>query len=82
MPEKKIKYLWNAPHAGCFIRAWAEGRGRNREITVDVWLSGKPEGESDGQWAMPGILPLDAAIEQAILNTRSEAKNFAAKQEK
>ena len=76
---KKPKYLWNAPHAGCFVRAWAESRGRNKEYAIQVWMSGKPEGEPDGDWGMPGFLPLDAAIDQAILNTKGAAEKKAKK---
>ena len=71
----KPKYLWNMLHNEVFVRAWGEGRGRQREIAIQVWLSGKPEGEPDGDWGMPGILPLDAAIDQAIINTRNDVKN-------
>lgn len=52
-----------------YVRAWKEGKGRDREIAVQVWNSGKPEGEPEGDWGMPGILPVTAAIEQAILQT-------------
>jgi len=64
--EKKIKYLHDGVHNKVYVRAWKE----KREIIVQVWLSGKPEGEPEGDWAMPGIIGVPAAVEQAILQTK------------
>lgn len=54
---------------GRWVRAWREGRGRNAEIVVQIWNSGKPEGEPDGDWGMPAILGLSTAIAQAEVQT-------------
>jgi hypothetical protein len=69
MTEKKTRYAFDGVYKGCYVRAWAEGKGRNKEIMVQVWKSGKAEGEPDGDWAMPGILPVTPAMDQAILQT-------------
>lgn len=79
---KKRRYLFDEAQVGLttdhknhYVRAWKEGRGRNAEIMVQVWYAkDKPEGEPDGDWAMPGMLPLLTAIGQAILNTQSDLK--------
>ncbi len=71
MPKNKLLHEGLYKETGHYVKAWAEGRGRNREIIVQVWLNGAdPVGEPDGDWAMPGVLPTDAAIDQSILNTK------------
>lgn len=79
MAEKKRKYLHDGMSNGIYVRAWSEGRGRDKEIMVQVWWKPKPEGEQDGDWAMPGMLPVAAAVDQAILNTRSDIEKKAGK---
>ena len=66
---KRKRYLLDGMREGRYVRAWKEGRGHRGEVMVQVWNSGKPEGEPDGDWAMPGILPVGACISQAILQT-------------
>lgn len=71
---KKQRYKYNdvykySESRTVFVRAWTTGRGRNAEHTVQVWNSGKPEGEPTEEWFMPGVLPFDAAIRQAIAQT-------------
>jgi hypothetical protein len=64
--EKKIRYLVNEMQGGNYIKCWKE----RREIMVIVWLNkNAPEGEADGDWAMPGILGISTAIAQAVLQT-------------
>ncbi len=66
---KKPKYIYDRVHEkGCYVRAWKEGRGRDRGVAVQVWWSGKPEGEPDGDWVMPPSLGM-FAVDQAILQT-------------
>lgn len=60
----------NEKRGDVYVKAWKEGRGRNAEVMVQVWKSGKPEGEPDGDWAMPGVLPVDVAVSQALLQTK------------
>lgn len=67
MPKRK--YLVNELRGGRWVRAWAEGRGRNKEFSIQVWNCGKPEGDPDGDWGMPGVLGLSASIDQALLQT-------------
>lgn len=65
----KTNYIFDGVYKGnCYVRAWREGRGRNAEIVVQVWKSGKAEGEPDGDWAMPAVLGA-VAIDQAIAQT-------------
>lgn len=53
-----------------YIRAWKEGKGRDAEIAVQVWKGkDKPEGEPDGDWGMPAVLGLEAAIAQAVVQS-------------
>lgn len=59
---------------GRYYEATKEGRGRDAEIAVQVWKGDKKEGEPVGDWGMPGILPMHAAIDQAVLNTISDEK--------
>lgn len=83
-PAKKIKYLYDdafqfdAPGIAPtkhYIRAWkGEGRGRNAELVVQVWHGKtKPEGEPDGDWAMPYILGVPNCIRQAVAQTTPAA---------
>lgn len=65
---KKPKYLVNEKRRDLFIRAWSEGRGRDSIIVVQIWESGKPEGDADGDWGMPSLLRVEGAITQAIFN--------------
>lgn len=67
---KKIRYICDKQYRpGVYVRAWNEGRGRNKETIVQVWKSATPEGEPQGDWAMPAFLGPIACIEQAILQT-------------
>jgi hypothetical protein len=65
---KTPKYQHNSyrPDLGAFVRAWKE----RREWVVQVWLGETPDGEPKGDWEMPGVLGLDAAIRQAVLQTK------------
>lgn len=54
---------------GRYYEARKEGRGRDAEIVVKVWKGNKKEGEPSHEWGMPGILPIDAAVDQAILQS-------------
>ena len=67
-PKKKPHLLVDEVQDGRHVRAWKEGRGHG-EYMVQVWNSGKPEGEPDGDWAMPGIIGLDGAVSQSLLQT-------------
>lgn len=69
MTTKKPRYLVNGSIGGRFVRAWSEGRGREAEIIVQIWNSGKPEGEPDGDWAMPKLLGETACVNQALAQT-------------
>lgn len=79
-PAKKPKYLHDgirlfrkegSPDRTDYVRAWQEGRGRNAEIVVQVWVGkDKPEGEPEGDWAMPAILGVPAAVAQAVVQTK------------
>lgn len=62
---KKVTLLFDGPYKDCWVRAWKE----KREFIVQVWKSGKAEGDPDGDWAMPGIIGLPASIDQAVLQT-------------
>lgn len=55
---------------GRYYEATKEGRGRNSAIVVKVWNGDKKEGEPTHEWEMPGILGMDAAIAQAIVQSR------------
>lgn len=66
---KKIKYLHDGPYQTHYVRAWKE----RREWCIQVWFNKTaPEGEPEGDWEMPGMFPMDAAIEQSILNTAGD----------
>lgn len=71
MADKKRKYLHDEMKDGIYVRAWKEGRGHG-EFMVQVWWKPKPEGEPDGDWVMPGIIGLQGAVAQAILNTSGD----------
>lgn len=62
----KIKYQMDGIHNGAYVRAWRE----KRQWAVQVWTSGKPEGDPDGDWVMPGVFSLMAAVEQSILQSK------------
>lgn len=67
---KTPKYLMNETrykthHGIVFVRMWKQ----RRDFNVQVWLSGTPEGEPDGDWEMPGVLGPTTCMEQAILQT-------------
>lgn len=55
---------------GQYVRCWKEGR----ELVVQVWLKGRVEGEPDGDWAYPSLFSVVAAVEQGILDTKSDAE--------
>lgn len=65
----KKRYLVDEVQDGRYVRAWKEGRGRNQEVVVQIWNSGKPEGDPDGEWGMPGILGVPACVSQALKQT-------------
>jgi len=67
MTEKGPKILFDQLVKGRHVRAWKEGKGRRAEMMVQVWNSGKPEGEPDVDYAMPGILPASVAVDQTLL---------------
>jgi hypothetical protein len=69
---KKIRYLVDGLREGRWIKLWKEGRGHG-EYMVQIWNSGKPEGEPDGDWAMPGIIGAVGAMETAVLQTPKPA---------
>lgn len=71
MAKKQPKILVSGERDGCYVKAWKEGRG---EYVVQVWLSLEPVGEPAGDWAMPAVIGITAAIAQAILQTRHDAK--------
>jgi hypothetical protein len=66
MATTRKRLLVDEVRNGRFIRAWKE-RG---EIVVQVWDGDKPEGESEHEWGMPGVLGLEACVDQAILQSR------------
>ena len=63
------KFLLNCVRNGRWVRVWRDGRGRNSEIVVQIWNRAEPVGEPDGDWAMPGVLGVSAAVAQAELQT-------------
>lgn len=70
MPPTKRRYRVNSRYRGHYVQSWREGRGRNAECIVLIWANAcAPDGEPDGEWAMPGDLSDQAAIDQAILQT-------------
>ncbi len=66
--KKKMNYLFDGVRGDYYIRCWKE----SHEYMVQVWLSGKCEGEPDGDWAMPKMFGAEGSIEQSVLNTKSE----------
>lgn len=64
---KQPKYLHDGVYQKKhYVRAWKE----KREIVVQVWLNKKmPDGEPDGDWAMPVVLGFETAIAQAVRQT-------------
>lgn len=67
-PNYRIDRVYR--ESGEYVRCWKE----RREWVVQVWLSGKADGEPDGDWAFDGRIGTDAAVDQTILNTRSDKK--------
>lgn len=65
---KKPKMLVDELRSPHWIRAWKEGR---TEIAVQVWKNKTlPEGDPDGDWAMPAVLGIDTAIKVAVAQTK------------
>lgn len=62
---KTPKLLKDGVIDGRYVRAWKE----KGEWVVQVWKGDKPEGEPAGDWAMPGVLGLEAAVAQAMVQT-------------
>lgn len=67
MSDKKPKILFDELVKGRHCRAWKEGKGRQSEMIVQVCNSGKPEGEPDVDYVMPGILPPSMSVEQTLI---------------
>lgn len=65
MAKKAPKLLRDQVVNGHYVKAWKEGR----EFVVQIWKGEKPEGEPSGDWAMPSVIGLEAAVQQAILQT-------------
>lgn len=63
---KKIKYLRDQVVGDNYVRCWKE----KGALVVQVW-KGKtsPNGEPEGDWAMPSMLGVEAAVSQAIKQT-------------
>lgn len=78
-PPKKPKYLLDGtrklvrkgqPERVDYIRAWREGGPKTGEVIVQVWVDKtSPEGEPDGDWAMPAILGFEGCVDQAHIQT-------------
>lgn len=65
---KQPKFLFDGLFRGLwYVRAWKE----RREIVVQVWNGEKPDGDPAGDWSMPGVLGLEAAIAQGVIQTKS-----------
>jgi len=66
MTDKKIKsFVVDELRDGRYVRAT-----KTREsIDIQIWNSGTPVGDPDGDWAMPKILGVEISIEQALLQT-------------
>lgn len=82
MAETKKRYVYDGSYLvdegekkgqTVYVRSWREGKGRNAEIIVQVWLSGKPEGDPDGDWGIPGVFGLEGAVAQAVIQTDPKA---------
>ena len=69
---KNKRYIFDDVHqpGEQYVRAWPEGKGRQREIVVQVWISGKPEGEPDGEWGMPPEIGVASCISCAVAQTK------------
>jgi hypothetical protein len=67
---KSKRYLFDHEYDGRYVRAWSDGKGRHREIVVQVWNSGKPEGEPDGEWGMPPEIGVASCISCAVAQTK------------
>lgn len=71
MSKKQPRYILDGVQDGHYVRAFKE----RREIVVQVWLNKtRPEGEPDGDWCMPGVLGITAAVGQAVLQTKGDKK--------
>lgn len=65
---KKIKYLVDEVRGENYIRAWKDDR---HTIAVQVWKGKKsPEGEPEGDWAMPAMLGTEVSIAQSVAQTK------------
>lgn len=73
MAKTGKKFIYDGIHGKAYARAWKEGKGRQAEIVVQVWMSGTPDGEPDGDWAMPACFGI-AAVDQAVLQTEKRKK--------
>lgn len=63
---KKPKILVDACRGDHYVRCWRE----NRRWVVQVWKGDKADGDPAGDWEMPGQFPMEAAIAQAVLQTK------------
>ena len=71
---RKRKYLWDRLFTmkrdeierTFYVRVYRE-RG---EWIVEAWRAQRPVGDPVLEWAMPGVLPMDVAMHQAILQSR------------
>lgn len=69
-PAKPPKLLVDTARGAHYIQAYKEGKGRNAEYVVKVWKNkATPDGEPDGDWAMPSVLGVEVSIAQAIVQT-------------
>lgn len=72
MPESKPHFdgPYGTKHVcHTWIKCWSEGRGRNKEVVVQIWYgqTNKPARKPDHDIGMPGIFDPISAINQAIL---------------
>lgn len=69
--EGTRKYAVDGVRGENYVRAWKEGKGRDAEIMVQVWLKkAAPDGEPNGDWAMPGVLGVECAISQSVIQSK------------
>lgn len=69
--SKEPKLAVNEVRDGHFVKSWKE----NREWVVQVWLNKPtPDGEPEGDWSYPGVLGVDVAVSQGVLDTKSDAE--------
>lgn len=62
---KSPKLLVDEIRTGRYVRAWKQGRS----YVVQVWNGEKPDGDPVGDWEMPGVLGLDGAVFQALIQS-------------